>query len=526
VTAGSGRGVVYATGMQTELGKIAGYTQEIKEEPSPLQRQIGKIVKILSVIAVSLGVAFFLLGAFVMKMGQSASFMFAIGIIVANVPEGLLPTVTLALATGVQRMARRNALIRRLSAVETLSATTVICTDKTGTLTENQMTACWLWVPHTAIAITGVGYAPEGEVRFPAEAGAARQARLALAGFALCSDARLQPPGDGHPWRIAGDPTEGALLVAARKAGLDPEALAAAAPRVREIPFEPRRKMMTVAVRWQTNDLWPSPAPLLAFTKGAPLELLARCRFLLRDGEVHPLSETERAEIVAANDRMARDGHRVLGLALRPGEAVAALPAEEVEQELVFVALAALMDPPRPEVPEAIALCRQAGIAVTMVTGDYGLTAEAIGRRIGMVEGPAKVISGADLDRLSDQQLEELLRTGSGLIFARALPEQKLRLVQAYQAMGHVVAVTGDGVNDAPALHAAHIGIAMGMSGTDVARAAADMVLVDDNFATIVAAVEQGRAVYSNIRKFMTYILASNVPEIVPFLAMAALRIP
>ncbi|MBI3966328.1 MAG: cation-transporting P-type ATPase, partial [Chloroflexi bacterium] len=356
------------------------------------------------------------------------------------------------------------------------------------------------------------------------------QARLLLAGAALCSNARLEQRNGAGGWQVVGDPTEGALLVAAQKAGVGSNQIGAMAPRIHELPFDSRRKMMSVLLRWSVPDLLPNPQSYVVFTKGAPLEVLRRSRHLLADGQLRCLSESDRAEVVAANDTFAGLGLRVLGIGFRTGGAELAdgVPAL-LEQELTFVGLVAMLDPARPEVEGAIRQCRGAGISVTMITGDYGLTAEAIARRIGLVTEAATIVKGDDLDTLSEESLRDLLvgsDTKSGLIFARVMPEQKLRLVQAYQGLGHVVAVTGDGVNDAPALRAANIGLAMGGSGTDVAREAAEIVLTDDNFATIVRAVEQGRAVYDNIRKFLTYILASNVPEIVPFLAMVAFGIP
>ncbi len=547
VAAGRAVAVVYATGSQTEFGQVAHLTTVIKREPSTLERQVARIVRIITAIAISMGVTVFLLSYLLIGMNVTESFIFAIGIIVANVPEGLLPTVTLALALGVQRMAKQNALVRRLSAVETLSATSVICTDKTGTLTKNEMTVRHLWIPWQPqamadephledsvsphlIDVTGAGYDPTlGKVQMPADCAAAWKVRLLLIGAALCSNARLIHPSPSR-WQEIGDPTEAALLVAAAKAGLNLHALQEQFPRLREVPFDSRRRMMTVVLDWRSSDLWTASEPYLAITKGAPLEVLRHCHWMLRNGSIEALDEDE---VIAANDGLARQGFRVLGLAARRGDdSCLTLRAQELEQDLIFIGLVAMFDPPRPEVQGAIAQCHQAGIKVTMVTGDYGLTAEAIARKIGLVgnndhpHDRVRVVTGDGMGHLSDAQLRQILKYRSALVFARMSPEHKLRLVQAYKDMGEIVAVTGDGVNDAPALRAAHIGIAMGMNGTDVAREAADIVLTDDNFATIVSAVEQGRAIYQNIRKFMTYILASNVPEITPFLAMVVLKIP
>ncbi len=553
VAAGRAMAVIYATGAQTEFGQVAHLTTEIKREPSTLETQVARIVRIITAIAIGMGMIVFWLSYWLIGMEVGESFIFAIGIIVANVPEGLLPTVTLALALGVQRMAKQNALVRRLSAVETLSATSVICTDKTGTLTKNEMTVRYLWVPwqpQTSVSqeghplpkgfpvphlieVTGAGYDPtSGIVQLPPDFMAAWKVRLLLIGAALCSNARLIHPSP-HRWQEIGDPTEAALLVAAVKANLNLESLQQQFPRLREVPFDSHRRMMTVVLDWRSSDIWSDPLPHLAITKGAPLEVLRHCQFLLRNGKVQPLTQADADEVIAANDGLARQGFRVLGVAARRGDdSFLQLRAQELEQDLIFIGLIAMFDPPRPEVAAAIAQCHQAGIKVTMVTGDYGLTAAAIAHQIGLVSQSnhtherVRIVTGDGMGNLSDAQLRQILKYRSALVFARMSPEHKLRLVQAYKSMGEVVAVTGDGVNDAPALRAAHIGIAMGLNGTDVAREAADIVLTDDNFATIVKAVEQGRAIYQNIRKFMTYILASNIPEITPFLAMVMLKIP
>ncbi len=539
VAAGRGLAIVYATGTQTEFGQVAHLTANVKRAPSTLEVQIDKVVHVITAIALGMGLLVFLLTSLWVGLSAKESFIFAIGIIVAFVPEGLLPTVTLALAMGVKRMAKQNALVRRLSAVETLSATTVICTDKTGTLTKNEMTVCRLWIPTGEIKVTGVGYDPTGgEVQVPAGR-MEPQVKLLLAGAALCSNARLNHPSGSSQWQAIGDPTETALLVAALKQGLNLEALQQQLPRIQEVPFDSSRRMMSVVLQNRSKDsglgfelTGPSSAvkpltdPYLIVTKGSPLDVLQQCQQILKDGQIETLAPIGRTEVTAANDAFASQGYRVLGVAARSQAALPPPTAPELEQNLIFVGLVAMIDPPRLEVAAAIAKCHQAGIQVTMVTGDYGLTAQAIAQQIGLVEGPAKVVTGEDMGHLSNAQLRQILQQKSGLIFARVLPEQKLRLVQTYIEMGHIVAVTGDGVNDAPALRAANIGIAMGLSGTDVAREAADIVLIDDNFATIVSAIEQGRAVYQNIRKFITYILASNMAEFIPFLAMVFLKIP
>lgn len=552
VASGRGKAVVYATGTHTEFGQVAHLTTEVKREPSTLEVQVSHIVRVITAIALTMGVLVFLLTDLLVGMELKESFIFAIGIIVALVPEGLLPTVTLSLAIGVKQMVRRNALVRRLSAVETLSAVNVICTDKTGTLTKNEMTVRYLWLPPAAqnelppsgqglpaghIAVTGAGYDPTvGQVHLSDDSPLAWKAHLLLMGAALCSNARLIHLTAPSRWQEMGDPTEAALIVAAAKGGLNVEELQQRYPRCREIPFDSRRRMMTVVLDWR-DDLWPGTFPQhteqVAFTKGAPLEVVRHCHHILQDGAIAELQPSDWETVVAANDALARQGFRVLGVAVRPGGTeLQDMKAQDLEQELTFLGLVAMFDPPRPEVPAAIAQCHQAGIRVTMVTGDYGLTAEAIAQQIGLLDDSfnpheqVRVVTGESMAHLSDAQLQQMLTYRSKLVFARMSPEHKLRLVQAYKATGAIVAVTGDGVNDAPALRSAHIGVAMGLNGTDVAREAADIVLTDDNFATIVGAIEQGRTVYQNIRKFITYILASNVAELVPFLLMVALKIP
>ncbi len=527
VAAGAGKAVVIATGMHTEFGKIAHLTQSVTAELSPLQKEMVYATKIVTIIAVGVGILFFILALLLTEVYLLESFIFAIGMIVAFVPEGMLPLVTLALAMGTQRMAKRHALVKRLSAVETLGCTTVICTDKTGTLTQNEMTVSEIWCNRRRISVTGVGYAPEGALR---EGGRPAQLthdlRLLLTGAALCNNARLLPPnGDGPRWTILGDPTEAALLVAAQKAGIDLEAVEVAQPRLRELPFESRRKRM--------STIHQAPRERLIYVKGAPKEILGLCTHIQENGQAQPLDAALQSEIMAANDTYARQGLRVLAVACRrlPAsggrEPLSTLTVETVETDLVFLGLMAMMDPPRPEVATAVTQCHTAGIRVVMITGDYGLTAEAIARRIGIIHGAqTRIVTGTELDTMTESTLHQTL--AEDVIFARVAPEHKLRVVSAFQTLGHIVAVTGDGVNDAPALKKADIGVAMGISGTDVAKEAADMILTDDNFASIVSAVEEGRGVYANIKKFLAYIFTSNTPEAVPFIAyvMSQGRIP
>jgi calcium-translocating P-type ATPase len=499
VVAGDGKALVYATGMRTEFGRIVHLTQAAGERPSPLQQEIARLSRLVAAAAAVLGVAFFLIGQAI-GLGFWTNFLFAIGIIVANVPEGLLPTVTLALAMATQRMAKRNALIRRLPAAEALGAATVIVTDKTGTLTENRMSAVRAWFADGA-----------RDLAQPDPAGAARRAP-----FFDCARHchNLRRVAENGRARLLGDPMEAALVEMAQRH-------LPAAPRARldELPFDADRRRM--------STLHASLAGLVLYCKGAVESVLPLCTHALGpDGAPVPLTGELAERFLAAQDEMAEQGLRVLALAWR--EVPAGTARERLESALVLAGLVGLADPPRPEVPDAIRRCRSAGIRVIMVTGDHPHTAQAIARDIGLARTPS-VVTGAALARLSDAQLQLALDPGDAadeVLFARVTADQKMRVVDALKRKGHVVAATGDGVNDAPALRRADIGIAMGVAGTDVAREAADMVLLDDNFASIVAAIEEGRAVFQNIRKFLTYILTSNVPEIVPYLAFVLFRIP
>ncbi len=518
IASGTGKAVIYATGMDTEFGKIAGLTQAVKEEPSPLQKEMERVTKTVSIMAISVGFVFFILSVFFVGTDFPVAFIFAIGMVVAFIPEGLLPTVTLSLAMGVQRMAKRNALIKRLSAVETLGCTTVICTDKTGTLTQNEMTVSHIWLPEGELTVSGVGYnakdgaiLQEGAAVTPGE-GALKQL---LSGAALCSNARLVPPnGDSARYTVLGDPTEAALIVAAEKGGYAICDLSTALPRLRELPFDSRRKRM--------STIHQAGGDRRAYVKGAPKEVLDLCTTVYTQGKAVPMDQAHYQQVMDINDRYARQGLRVLAIATRSLSQAEDLPAslssytpELIEKDLVFLGLVAMVDPPRPEVSQAVAKCHHAGIRIIMITGDYGLTAESIARRIGIIQGDhPRIITGVELEKMSPEALKEAL--AGEVLFARVAPEQKLQVVSALQDLGHVVAVTGDGVNDSPALKKADICVAMGQTGTDVAKEAADMILTDDNFASIVNAVEEGRAVYNNIRKFVMYIFNSNVPEAIP----------
>jgi calcium-translocating P-type ATPase len=494
VVAGAGTYVVTATGMATEIGTIAHLTQSVIEEPSPLQIEMARVTRVVTALAVSIGAVFFALGVLTGTLSVTHGFVFALGVIVANVPEGLLPTLTLALALGVQRLARERSVVKRLSAVEELGATTVICTDKTGTLTQNRMAAHLAWASGNTLSLDGLGTVP------PAETAALFQAAV------LASHATMD-----H-----GDPTEVALVAAAAALGMDIERERRSHELLAPYPFDSFRKRMTLV---RATD-----GRATAYVKGAPRETLALCTAVRWDAHARPLTDELRAAIIADHDRMAARGLRVLAVALRPlPDGLVGAPARVVECDLTFLGLVALWDPPRPEVAEAVALCRRAGIRIVMITGDYGLTAQAIGRQIGLHVD--RVITGEEIERLPADALRSLVRA-DGVLFARTSPAHKLRIVSTLRDLGDVVAVTGDGVNDAPALKAADIGVAMGKRGSDVAKEAAEMVITDDNFASIVAAIRQGRATYANMGKFVTYIFASNVPELVPFLAFVFLGIP
>ena len=525
VAAGTGRAVVFGTNGNTAFGRIAQLTQTVQAAESPLQVEVSRATRVITVAAVAVGAIFFASAIAFTQISPLEGFIFAIGIVVAFVPEGMLPLVTLSLAVGVQRSARRNALIKRLSAVETLGSTNVICTDKTGTLTQNEMTVREIWLPSGEVHVTGVGYEPRGEFHRDGQVispDSAADLRLLLAAGSLASNARLVPPENPQArWTILGDPTEGALVVAAAKYGLDPQRLNASEPRVCEIPFDSARKRMSTV-----NQVGRARR---VYVKGALSEVLRVSTRIAVGNREEPLDEHWQSEIMARNDQYAREALRVLAIAYRPlGEREACGTAEETERDLVFLGLEAMYDPPRPEVAEAVTRAREAQIRIIMITGDYGLTAEAIARRVGIVRGrDVRIITGSDLEGMTDQQLEEALTMGE-VIFGRVNPEDKLRVVSALKDLGQIVAVTGDGVNDAPALKRADIGIAMGLTGTDVAKEAADMILADDNFASIVNAIEEGRSVYADVKKFIAYIFTSNVAEAVPFIlfVLSGGRIP
>jgi Ca2+-transporting ATPase len=512
---GHGLAVVTATGMTTQMGRIAGMLQEAPVEITPLQRELDRVGKVLAITVVLIAVA--MIGSiFLVSDVRSFSqvfqvLLFGVALAVAAVPEGLPAVITAVLSLGMQRMAKKNAIIRRLAAVEALGSATVIASDKTGTLTKNEMTVRRIVTASGCTNLLGTGYAPEGEVHLVADPSARAPLQFELARALMAAErannAVLRE--SGGTWLVQGDPTEGALIVAARKAGLLSEALDARFARIGEIPFSSERKLMsTVHTDAERHDR------LIAVTKGAPDILLARCTHELVGNEAIVLTDGRRVEIMTSNDALAAEALRTLGVAFR------SLPAnqqerdafgDDVEHDLVFLGLIGMIDPPRDEARDAVARSRAAGIRPIMITGDHPKTAGIIAAELG-IASDGHAVTGAELQAMTEEELDRTVQEVS--VYARVNPEHKLRIVRALQRAGETVAMTGDGVNDAPALKAADIGVAMGIAGTDVSKEAADMVLTDDNFATIVAAVEEGRAIFSNIRKFLRYLLSSNIGEV------------
>ncbi|MFC3932425.1 cation-translocating P-type ATPase [Streptococcus dentapri] len=519
VANGSARVVVTKIAMKTEFGKIAKLTQTVADDKSPLQKEVDRLTKQISVIAMAVGIFFFLSAIFFVKEPIAQTFIFSLGMIVAFIPEGLLPTITLSLAMAVQRMAKKNALVKKLASVETLGETTVICSDKTGTLTKNEMTIRNIWTPKKEYRLTGLGYAPVGQVLLHGkEARAEQDADLnwILRGATLCSNAHINNPNTDNPnYEVLGDPTEACIEVAAQKAGIDLDDNSLNNYRLKELSFDSDRKRMTTFNHLSNPIDGKSTA---SFTKGAPQEILELSSRIHDNGSIRPLSDSEKSAILRANDAYAQNGLRVLALSLRlydDDSDVERATVTDTEVDMIFMGLLVMQDPPREGVEEAVAKCHDAGIQIIMMTGDYDLTAVSIAKSIGIVTtDQPRVISGRILEEMSDQELQEALK--GQVIFARIAPEQKFRIVTNLQTLGHVVAVTGDGVNDAPALKKADIGVSMGITGTDVAKESADMILTDDRFTSIVTAIEEGRTIYSNLRKFLSYIFNSNTSEAVP----------
>ncbi len=515
-TYGRGRAVVTATGMHTEMGKIAGLLHQTESDPTPLQQELDRTGKLLGIVVVIIAVVMIVTIIVVEGIREFSAIVdvliLGVALAVAAVPEGLPAVVTAVLALGVQRLAGRNAIVRKLPAVETLGSATVIASDKTGTLTKNEMTVRTVVTAGGRVDVTGTGYTPEGELRQDGQAlvdGPLRTEVTYTLGAADRANNAVLQERDGR-WAIYGDPTEGALIVAARKAGLTDEVLEGRFARVGEVPFSSERKLMsTVHTDIERADR------LLVFTKGAPDILLSRCQQEWAGDGPRPLTEARHAAIRAVNEQLAGEALRTLGIAYRslPRDAFqdSHAASDQVEHEMVFLGLVGMIDPPRDEVKDAVAVAQRAGIRPIMITGDHPRTAAAIAMELG-IAATDTAITGADLERLSDDALRTTVRELS--VYARVNPEHKLRIVNALQQNGAVVAMTGDGVNDAPALKTANIGVAMGITGTDVSKEAADMILADDNFATIVAAVEEGRAIFANIQKFLRFLLSSNIGEV------------
>ncbi len=542
VSYGRGKGIVVNTGMRTEIGLIAEMIQAYEEEPTPLQIKLDQLGKWLGIGCLIVCGIVFVIGVLrdtevgmILQAGGGLlaylnafrqvivdMFMVAVSLAIAAVPEGLPAVVTIVLALGMQEMIKRHALIRKLPAVETLGSATAICSDKTGTLTQDKMMAVQIYVDRTILSISGEGYGPVGEFSDDGRAvdlGGYPGSNLLLRAGLLCNDARLEEDSDGEgaeDWRMVGDPTEGALVVAAAKAGFWREDLERDYPRLAEIPFDSERKRMTTI---HPDPKW---GGYVVYVKGAPDIIIGLCHEVVEDGQERPLTDERRRRILEVNEALASNALRVLGVAYRPLSEVPRNPtAEEIERDLTFVGLIGMIDPARPEVKAAIEVARQAGIRTVMITGDYKNTAVAIADELDLLSPGGRVLTGADLDQLDDAAFIEIVEGVE--VYARVSPQHKVRIVEALKERGHVVAMTGDGVNDAPALKRANIGVAMGITGTDVSKETADMVLTDDNYASIVSAVEAGRVIYSNIRKFVYYLLSCNVGEImIIFLAMIA----
>lgn len=518
VTYGRGKGVVVGTGMNSVIGKIAELIQVEDEKQTPLQKNLNQLSKILGNICLVVCAIVFVLGII---RGEDLldMFMTAVSLAVAAIPEGLPAVVTIVLALGMQRMVKHNAIMKKLHAVETLGSTTVICSDKTGTLTQNQMTIVEMYLPDTPLTVTGEGYEPKGDIQFnnqtlDLEQEPALKRLVEIQAF--CNDSRLEEKDSN--WTIAGDPTEGAMRVVAEKAGYTYASLGDIKPRLQEIPFDSTRKLMTTFHEEENA--------YVAYTKGAPDVLLERSTHIeRRNGDIEELTDQEREQLLNENKNMAKKALRVLGMAYKKLDSIPEQPSpENSENELIFSGLVGMIDPARPEVIDAVGLCKEAGIRTIMITGDYRETAAAIAKNIGIIESDDQVMNGLEIDNLTDEELQDVIK--HTFVFARVSPEHKVRIVQAVKSNDEVVAMTGDGVNDAPALKRADIGIAMGITGTDVTKETADMILTDDNFASIVSAVEEGRVIYSNIRKFVFFLLSCNVGEILCILVAMLMNWP
>jgi len=527
VVYGRGKAVITSTGMNTEFGKIAKMVQVTEEEETPLEKRMASVGKWIGILSIAVCLTVAVIGIFEGR-NPLDMILWGVSLAVAAVPEALPAIVTGALAVGMYRMAKVNTIVRRLPAVETLGCTSVICSDKTGTMTKGEMTVQRIYTNDKALKVSGVGYEPEGEFLFEdKKIDPAQEDELVtlLKVAILCNDAKLEKETETERWIVKGDPTEGALVVAAAKAGLWKEELEKEAPRIGEIPFSSERKCMTTAHIV-------SGKKKIAFMKGAPEIVLEKCTKIFVNGKVRKITQDDRTEILKVNEAMAMQALRNLGFAFRELPESMETFDDKIENDMIFVGIMGMIDPPREEVKDAIYLCRKAGIDVVMVTGDHKLTAIAVAKELNLLsenEYEGKVLTGGEFDKISDEKLNEMVE--NIVIYARVSPEHKMRIVKAWKAKGKVVAMTGDGVNDAPALKMSDIGVSMGITGTEVTKEASDMVLTDDNFASIVKAVKEGREIYGNIKKYLTYLLRCNIMEIlvmfivmvgVPYIAGAA----
>lgn len=508
ITYGRAKGIITATGMNTQMGKIAKMLNTGTIETTPLQKKLNVFGKMLGVSCIIVCIIIFALGI-IRQQDLMEVFMTAVSLAVAAIPEGLTVVVTVVLALGMQKMVKINAIVKRLSAVETLGSTTVICSDKTGTLTQNKMTVVKIFDGSDIWNVTGTGYLPEGSFikENDSKANINLNLKTLLMGAVLCSDAKIQDNGN----KIIGDPTEAALIVVGAKAGFISEEMNKKYTRIDEIPFDSDRKLM--------STIHNQDGKTIMYTKGAPDVVLNRAKYILDKDGIIPITDKHKAIIMDNNNKMAQDALRVLAISYKEIENYTSEDTKNQEQDLVFVGLTGMIDPPREEAKEAVSVCKKAGVRAIMITGDHKTTAGAIGKQLGIIDNDDQAIEAKEINNLTDEQLKEKVKKIS--VFARVSPEHKVRLVDAVKSNGNIVAMTGDGVNDAPALKRADIGIAMGITGTDVAKEAADMILTDDNFATIVHSIEEGRTIYSNIRKFVGYLLSCNIGEIlIVFVAM------
>lgn len=515
VTRGRATAIVVSTGMSTEIGKIAKSISEQKSPPTPLQEKLSVVAKNLGFAALAISFLVFALGAL---RGEDLIEMFtaAISLAVAAVPEGLPAVVTITLAMGLRRMAKAKSIIRKLPVVETLGSATIICSDKTGTLTKNEMTVKQMYTNHQLINVSGSGYEPEGyftKLNKTFDPLKNKNSELLLRAGAMCTTASLT---HDHEWKIVGDPTEGALLVSSKKAGMDKESMLKNHVFVGEIPFDSGRKMMSV--------IYEKDGKKIAYIKGAPEILLSKSTHIFYNGSVRKLTAEDKKKIHAVLDKMTSSALRVLGIGYRYVSSSKKYTSQNIETKIIFVGLQAMIDPPRPEVKEAINISRSAGIETVMITGDHASTAGAIATELGLMTKDDKVMIGIELDKYSDDKLYSAIENVR--VFARVSPEHKLRIVNTLKSKGHVVAMTGDGINDAPALKVADIGIAMGIKGTDVSKEASDMILMDDNYNSIVKAVEEGRGIFDNIKKFIRYLISCNVGEVMAIFVAMLIGLP